>query len=86
MSNDTLTQAEYSRLKSRLTFRQNKLKAAKKSGDTAGVKHSARQVISEVHYAFGIFQSKGYPDQWANWERAKEDAELAERLSGGGGL
>jgi hypothetical protein len=35
----------------------------------------AKQLVSEVGYAMGIFEQKGYPDAWSNWQRAKEDAE-----------
>jgi len=62
MSTYTLTQKEYSALKGRLT-------RAKNSKDP-------RKIISEVDYAIGIFEAKGYPDAWMNWQRAKEDAEF----------
>lgn len=80
----TLTQAEFKRLKTRLTFRKNRLaKVAEPVRDIPSLPKDkkeklvceANQLISEVDYAMKIFQEKGYPDAWACWERAKEDAQ-----------
>jgi len=63
----TLTQAEYKRLKTRLTRAHN-------SGDPD-------KVIAEVDYAMGIFEEKGYPDAWSRWEGAKRDAIVAKKFA-----
>jgi|JI9StandDraft_1071089.scaffolds.fasta_scaffold493384_2 hypothetical protein len=56
----TLTQKEYVRLKGRLTKAINS-----KDED---------KIIAECDYAVGIFEKRGYPDDWARWKRAKDDA------------
>lgn len=61
----TLTQAEFTKLKSKLT-------RAKNSKDPD-------KIIATVDEAMVIFADKGYPDNWHNWERAKEDAIVAKR-------
>jgi hypothetical protein len=80
----TLTQAEFKRLKTRLTFRKNRLsKVAEPVRDIPSlpkaqrekITHEANQLISEVDYAMKIFQEKGHPYDWARWERAKDDAQ-----------
>lgn len=50
------------------------LTRAKKSGDP-------QKVIAAVKHATARFDVIGWPDQWSNWERAKEDAELQLRMS-----
>jgi len=67
MSDYTLTQKEFSNLKGRLT-------RAKNSKDPD-------KVIAEVSRAMYIFECKGYPDSWSDWERAREDARLEKRFS-----
>ena len=59
MSDYTLTKAELTKLKSRLT-------RAKKAGPV--------QVLQVTSDAFELFEHKGYPDCWSNWERARGDA------------
>ena len=61
----TLTPKEYKGLKARLTI-------AKKSNDPA-------KVQAEVRRAKAIFDAKGYPDDWASWDRAADDAIFAAR-------
>ena len=85
MSDYTLTQDEYKRLKTRLTGRLNKMKKTQAMAHEVRpfptkeqkekVVFEAKQVISEVDYALRIFEEKGSPDSWANWERAKDDAQ-----------
>jgi hypothetical protein len=85
MSNYTLTQAEYKRLKTRLTTRINKMKKVQARAHYARpfpsaelkeqVVFEAKQVIAEADYALKIFEEKGSPDQWSNWELAKDDAQ-----------
>jgi hypothetical protein len=85
----TLTQSEFVNLKKRLTMRQNRLTKAKtawkaKSHDRdlqAAVVAQANQVIAECNYAQNIFDTKGAPDDWARWERAKDDAKTLIRLN-----
>ncbi len=60
---ERLTQAEFVQLKSKLT-------RAIKSKDH-------KKIIQVATEALDIFEDKGYPDSWANWERAKSDAEFA---------
>ena len=59
----TLTQAEFVRLKSRLTRVVNS-----KDND---------KIIAECNRANAIFEEKGFPDNWSDWQRAKDDAEFA---------
>lgn len=65
-SDYTLTQQEYSNLKSRLT-------RAISSKD-----HN--RIVQECDRAFAIFDEKGYPDDWSRWQRVKEDASFQVRL------
>ena len=58
-----LTKSELSRLKSSLT-------KAVKSGSSAAV-------IRAHDEAMAIFEQRGYPDCWQDWERAKSDVEMA---------
>lgn len=61
MSNEyTLTQKELTGLRSKLTRAQNS--------------KDPKKVIATVDAAFAVFEAKGYPDQWSNWQRAKDDA------------
>ena len=66
----TLSQAEYTKLKSKLTRAINS-----KNNDN---------IIKTCNEALTIFEAKGYPDSWSNWERAKDDAESAKRRESGG--
>jgi hypothetical protein len=66
MSGYTLTQKEYKALRASLT-------RAKKKGPDA--------VIAECNHALAIFEERGYPDSWHDWERAKGDAETAKRYA-----
>jgi hypothetical protein len=59
----TLTQAEFTTLKSKLT------RVLKSKNNDA--------IIAECNRAMAIFEQKGYPDNWSNWERAKDDATFA---------
>jgi hypothetical protein len=70
MNDYTLTNAELKSLKAALT-------RAKKKGPDA--------VVAEANRAMGIFEAKGYPDCWSDWERAKDDAEFEKRRSAKGG-
>lgn len=89
MSDYTLTQREYSRLKRRLTFRLNRLKKADEDvlalkgretrEDKQHVINMANQVIRECEYAKGIFEEKGFPDGHSRWDRIKDDAMLIKR-------
>lgn len=58
----TLTQQEFKNLKSALT-------RVKKTNDPD-------KIITECDRAMAIFEQKGYPDNWSDWERAKTDAEF----------
>ena len=91
MSSYTLTQAEFVRLKRRLTTRTNKLQKAytehcHKRHDAErrkAVVKEAEAVVKEVDYAMAIFDEKGAPDQWHNWERAKDDAKTKIQILSG---
>lgn len=63
----TLTQAEFRKLKSKLTRAINS-----KDHD---------KIIATVDEAMSIFDDKGYPDDWNRWNRAKEDAIVAKRYA-----
>ena len=36
-----------------------------------------QEIIAACNAAFADFDRYGYPDQWAKWERARDDAMLA---------
>lgn len=80
----SLTQQEFVNLKKRLTMRQNRLTKAKTAWKAkeydkdlkAAVVTQAKQVIAECDYAQNIFETKGSPDDWARWQRAKDDAQF----------
>ena len=59
----TLTPKEFTTLKSRLTRVVNT--------------KNHEKIIEECDRAFEIFEKKGYPDNWSDWQRAKTDAEFA---------
>jgi len=66
MPNDyTLTQKELTGLRSKLTRAIN-------SKDN-------NRIIRTANEAMAIFEEKGYPDCWSNWQRAKDDAEFAKQ-------
>lgn len=67
MSDYTLRQAEFKRLKTKLTRAVN-------SGDDA-------RIIRTVDEAMAIFDEQGSPDAWQNWNRAKEDALVRQRYA-----
>jgi hypothetical protein len=84
MSDYTLTQADYKKLKAQLTRKQNRFqKAASQLHDNQfdkalqeAVLKEAKALQAECERALTLFASKGYPDAWSNWERAKGDAEF----------
>lgn len=65
-NNYDLTPAEYKRLKQAL-----KQAVASKDND---------RIIRTAESALARFEAVGFPDDWSNWERAKEDAQLSKRL------
>lgn len=81
-----LTQAEYRRLKTRLTRRQNafnKARAAVQSWTDPREPHaSAREAMRtaavelerEARYGINYFAEHGSPDDWARWDVASGDA------------
>lgn len=60
MTDCTLTKRELDGLNRRLTN-------AKKSGDP-------KKVLAVCSYANYVFETKGYPDCWSDWQRTAEDA------------
>lgn len=66
----TLTQKEFRRLKGRLTRRENAVKKADNDTDRL---QAAKDLVREVDYAMGIFEEKGYPDDWYRWQVASDD-------------
>jgi hypothetical protein len=66
----SLTRREHIAAKSRLT-------KAQKRGDP-GV------VIAVCNNVLKLFEEKGFPDDWARWERARDDARVAEQRRGKG--
>jgi hypothetical protein len=83
----TLSNVEYTSLKRRLTASQSQLRIATTKGDSTAIKSAAEKVIAEVDKANDVFERKGYPDAWANWDRAKDDARLVlSRYKTGGRL
>ena len=86
-----MTQATYTRLKSRLTRVENAFRKAKQahiddkrctaSINEAAIK-AAEALKKEAEYATAIFEDQGYPDSHHRWERAKDDATyLLQRLT-----
>lgn len=63
----TLTQKEYRNLKSRLTRVINK--------------KDPEKIIAECQYAINLFAERGYPDDWARWQRALDDAMFSKQRS-----
>jgi hypothetical protein len=78
-----MTQATYTRLKSRLTRVENVFRKAKQahiddkrntsSINEAAIK-AAKALKAEAEYGISIFEEQGYPDSHHRWERAKDDA------------
>lgn len=64
----TLTNKEYSQLKSKLTRAINS--------------KDPNVIIKTVDEAEAIFNEKGYPDFWNRWEIARQDAIMQKRRSG----
>jgi hypothetical protein len=77
MNEYELTQKEHSNMKRALTGSQNRLKAATTKTEVAA---RASHVVQEVGRAMAVFEAKGYPDDWSRWERARDDAQLSQRL------
>lgn len=82
-------QSQYRRLKTRLTTKKNKFDAALRSARGGRMEDShdalitvSRALIEEVDSANAYFDKTGYPDAWADWERAKMDAEMHLRRMG----
>ena len=67
MSDYTLTQVEFKRLKTKLTRAVN-------SQDDA-------RIIRTVDAAMAIFDEQGSPDDWNRWNRAKDDALVRQRYA-----
>ena len=59
----------YTLSKKELTNLKRARTRAEKTGDP-------EKIIAEVNRAFGIFDEKGWPDNWSDWQRAKNDAEM----------
>lgn len=76
---ENITQSEYRNLKSRRTRAHNKLKKAVEPGERVA---AAEALAKECDHALGVFEDKGWPDDWALWERTKSDAELVVRFKG----
>lgn len=73
MSNYTLTQEDYSRLKRRLTTRRNAFTKAQ-TAVTKAV--AAKNLKAEAEYGLRQFEKLGFPDSHHDWTRALEDAEF----------
>lgn len=56
----------YTLKKSTLTRFRAKLTRAIKTGNS-------KKVLDAVEEAYTIFDTEGHPDDWSQWERAKED-------------
>lgn len=48
--------------------------AALKGALTRAQRKGPHAVIAETERAFALFERDGYPDGWARWQRAREDA------------
>lgn len=60
-----VSKREFSTLKGRLTRAINSKDPAK--------------VIAECDHAFAVFGDRAWPDDWARWQRAKDDALFEQR-------
>lgn len=56
-------------------FQSNYL--AQKRALTKAKKEGPKAVLAAVEVAMASFEKHGYPDQWHDWERAKDDALFA---------
>ena len=65
---------DYTLSPSRLRSLRSALKRALNS-------NNPRRVLDTVARAYQYFEAEGWPDDWSNWQRAKDDAELSLRLS-----
>lgn len=82
--NGRLDQKEYVRLKSRLTRCLNRYNNANtaylgKEHDTQlrdTLLKETKALKKEASESLKAFETKGFPDQWHNWQRAAEDAEF----------
>ena len=71
-------------LRRRLAYRKRRAQNAR---DTPREKEELEQLQAECKYAEGVFEKRGYPDCWGDWQRASDDAaaDLMHRLGRGGG-
>lgn len=65
---------DYDAMKKELPKLRAALTRAKNSKDN-------KKVIAAVNAAFARFEVIGYPDQWSDWQRAKDDAEFNIRMN-----
>jgi len=88
----TMTQATYSRLKSRLTRVENVFRKANQAHVADGGRNTkavnevaikaSEALKKEAEYGIAIFEEQGYPDSHHRWVRAKDDATyLLQRLT-----
>lgn len=54
------------------TLTPKELRELKKKLTKAKKKNDPRLINSTIEHAFSVFDKKGYPDCWADWERAKQ--------------
>jgi hypothetical protein len=86
-----LKQTEYKCLKTRLTKAQNKFNKIERlsrghfetADSRARIVKAARELLAEANYGLKVFEQKGSPDSWADWERAKDDAHMHIQRNGG---
>ena len=74
-----LNQAEYRRMKGRLTRLENQLRKTGLTGMVANDADDPRvpilhAIIAEAKYAQEQFSHIGWPDDWSRWPRAEDDA------------
>jgi len=69
MDDYQLTKGEYRGAKSRLT-------RAQKTNNPETILKVAKKCLA-------LFEEKGYPDDWSNWQRAADDASFAMQRGGG---
>jgi len=56
------------------SFQSNYLK--QKAALAKAKKDGPQAVLNAVEIALASFEEHGYPDQWHDWERAKDEAEM----------
>lgn len=74
MSQYTLSDRELSIMKGKLTRLRGLLRKSREEKDPEKIEGVVRDIEDEVSRATSVFEEKGYPDCWMDWERLLDDA------------